>query len=627
MTNVSAGGVSAEYPAYAYPDSPTKRVGGVVLDSFEKVHHETQQLSLADVFSEAELREFDQRIAKVLKTYRYVCERKFDGLTVVLTYENGILVQGATRGDGVIGENVTENIRTIKNIPLKLRDPVSLVVRGEVIIYKEDFRRLNRQREAENLSKFANPRNAAAGSLRQLDSRITAQRPLNIFVFNLERIEGKTFASHSESLDYLKDIGFKVSEYRIADTIEKAIAAVHAIGEERETLPYEIDGAVLKIDRLKDRAELGQTSKNPRWAIAYKFSAEEAETTLNNIAIQVGRTGVLTPIAELDSTPVAGSVVSRATLHNEDNIAIKDIRIGDRVIIRKAGDVIPEVVRPVKAKRTGHEIVFHMPAGCPACGHPVVRLEGEAATRCVNKFCPAQLLRKVQHFVSRNAMNIDGLGDSLVEKLMNESYVDTIADIYRLKDRREELIHLDNLGEKSVQNLLDAIEHSKENDLSNLIFALGIPLIGKTTALLLAKHFSNLDEVMRADEQTLTDIQEVGGKMAEEILNFFASEENLKLIESLKEQGVNTRRLTTAPQSALLNGKTFVLTGTLEHYSREEASDLIRAHNGKVTSSVSKKTDYVLAGSEPGSKLTRAEQLGIPILSEKDFKQMLGLDE
>ncbi len=297
-----------------------------------------------------------------------MCERKFDGLTVVLTYENGILVQGATRGDGVIGENVTENIRTIKNIPLKLRDPVSLVVRGEVIIYKEDFRRLNRQREAENLSKFANPRNAAAGSLRQLDSRITAQRPLNIFVFNLERIEGKTFASHSESLDYLKDIGFKVSEYRIADTIEKAIAAVHAIGEERETLPYEIDGAVLKIDRLKDRAELGQTSKNPRWAIAYKFSAEEAETTLNNIAIQVGRTGVLTPIAELDSTPVAGSVVSRATLHNEDNIAIKDIRIGDRVIIRKAGDVIPEVVRPVKAKRTGHEIVFHMPQAVRPAG-------------------------------------------------------------------------------------------------------------------------------------------------------------------------------------------------------------------------------------------------------------------
>ena len=464
-----------DYPEFADPNSPTQKVGGKALDAFKKVRHASQQLSLDNAFSENELIDFDNRVRKTIQNYEYVCEYKFDGLTVVLTYTDGLLTQAATRGDGIIGEDVTENIKTIRSLPLRLKEKVTLTARGEVLIRKKDFISLNEKRKVQELPLFANPRNAAAGSIRQLDSKLAASRPLDLFVFNLENIENKTFRTHSESLDYLHTLGLKTGSYTIASDIRKAIDRIKEIEIRRESLPYEIDGAVIKINNLDQREKLGQTSKNPKWAIAYKFSAEEAETTLRDISVQVGRTGVLTPIAELDSIPIAGSVVSRATLHNEDNIKVKDIRIGDTVVVRKAGDVIPEVVRSIKDKRTGHEKVFSMPSHCPACGHPVKRSAGEVALKCVNKYCEAQILRKLQHFVSRNAMNIEGLGDSLTEKLLNEGYINNIADLYRLKHCADELSKLEGMGTKSTEKLLTAIERSKQNNLSNLIFALGIP--------------------------------------------------------------------------------------------------------------------------------------------------------
>lgn len=615
-----------KYPQFATDDSPSKRVGGKALDAFVKVRHDTQQLSLGNAFSDEDLIDFDSRVKKTVSDCEYICEYKYDGLTVVLKYENGILVQGATRGDGLIGEDVTENIRTIRTIPLRLSEPVSLTVRGEVYISKTDFEDLNRQRREEGQPLFANPRNAAAGSLRQLDSKLTASRPLDIFVFNLENIADKSFRTHSETLDYLKTLGFRTSIYTKAQNIDEAIAAIHRIESKRDSLDFEIDGAVIKVNNLAQRKELGQTSKNPRWAIAYKFTAVEVETSLTEIAVQVGRTGVLTPIAELESVAVAGSMISRATLHNEDNIAEKDIRIGDRVIIRKAGDVIPEVVRSVKEKRTGSEIVFRMPECCPACGHPVKRIQGEAAVKCVNRYCEAQTLRKLQHFVSRNAMNIDGLGDALTEKLMNEGFIESVTDIYRLQEHRAELVVMDNLGEKSVANLLEAIEASKHNDLGNLIFALGIPLVGKTGAKLLSKRYETMRQLMDATEESLLGIEEIGPKMTKEILDYFASEENRSLIGMLESYGVNMKDRSQASQSNVFEGKIFVLTGTLEHYTREEAGAIIEQNGGKVTGSVSKKTDFVLAGAEAGSKLTKAEALGISVIDEQSFRKMISLD-
>ncbi len=617
--------LETQYPTLRLPDSPSQRVGGKALDAFRKVRHESPQLSLSNAFSETDLLDFDQRVSKVLDQYQYVCEHKFDGLTVVLTYENGILTQGATRGDGEVGEDVTENIKTIRTLPLRLNESDSLIVRGEVLIPKNDFEKLNHKRKEEDLPLFANPRNAAAGSIRQLDSKLTASRPLDIYIFNLESDDNKAFNTHSESLDYLKRIGFKTSDYHLTDNINEVITIIHAIEEQRESLPYEIDGVVIKINELAQRELLGYTSKNPKWAIAYKFSATEVETKLNDISIQVGRTGVLTPIAELESVPVAGSVVSRATLHNEDNIKMKDIRIGDKVIIRKAGDVIPEVVRSVKEERTGNEKIFKMPTVCPACSHPVVRIEGEAATKCVNKYCSAQVLRKIQHFVSRDAMNIEGLGDNLSEKLMNEGFIETIGDIYTLKDHRDTLNTLEGLGEKSVDNLIESIERSKHNDLSNLIFALGIPFIGKASAKILSETFSTMQTLMHADEQTLTDIYDIGSVMAKEILDYFASEENIEMIDQLEKLGLNMRNLQDKKSTALQD-QVFVLTGTLEDFTRDEASALIEQNGGKVTSSVSKKTDYVLAGEKAGSKLKKASDLNVKIIDEDTFKQMLSID-
>lgn len=620
-------GLEEDYPQYAKADSPTRHVGGKVKEGFTKVTHKTRQLSLANAFSPEELREFDSRVKKGINSpYRYVCENKFDGLTVVLSYENGKLVMGATRGDGEVGEDITENIKTIKNIPKVLPEPYTLTVRGEVIIYKKDFEKLNQKREEENLPKFANPRNAAAGSLRQLDSAVTASRPLDIFVFNLEYIKDKTFSSHSESLKFLSDIGFKVSEVLPADNIDAVIKIIEEKGILRPNLDYEIDGAVVKIDSFIQREELGNTSKSPKWAIAYKFSAVEVETTLKDITLQVGRTGVVTPVAELDAVEVAGSVISRATLHNEDNIKIKDIRIGDKVIIRKAGDVIPEVVRSVKDKRNGSEIEFTMPKNCPVCGGELFREMGEAAVKCLNPDCEAKILRRIQHFVSRNAMNIDGFGDELTQRFIQGGYINDISDIYELYKYKDELKSQKGFGEKSVENLLRSVEQSKNNDLPELIFALGIPLVGKRNAKILAYHYKSIDALSHAQENELTEIGEVGQKMAHSLTEFFSNEDNIILIKKLKSFGVNTvlkeDNVLNEP-NGIFTGKTFVLTGTLSKYTRDEASEIIEKLGGKVSSSVSKKTSYVLCGENPGSKKDKAISLGIEIISENAFEEMI----
>ncbi len=623
------GELEEQYPQFALASSPTQNVGGKASSKFDKVTHKTQQLSLANAFSEGDLRAFDERINKRLnEKYSYSCENKFDGLTVVLTYEQGILILGATRGDGVIGEDITENIKTIASIPHTLPQPYSLTVRGEVIIMKKDFEDLNAQRAIENKSLFANSRNAAAGSLRQLDSSITASRPLDIFVFNLEEIKDVALQTHSESLALLKSLGFKVSPIVKAENIEEVIEFINKKSSERSSLPFEIDGAVVKVDSFKQRALLGNTSKNPKWAIAYKFNAQEVETTLKDITVQVGRTGVLTPVAELEAVKVAGSTVSRATLHNEDNIILKDIRIGDKVIIRKAGDVIPEVVRSLKGKRTGKEIIFHMPECCPICGGTVERIEGEAAVKCIEPNCPAKALRKIQHFVSRGAMNIDGLGDEIVQRLIDEKYIEDICDIFNLCEHSEVLKQQKGMGEKRINNLLNSIEKSKECDLPELIYALGIPLVGKRSAKLLAEKYGSLNALMEAQESDLVLIKDIGGKMAESVVNYFSSDENIKNIKRLEEYGVNTVLKTDNCQNADNSnfiGKTFVLTGTLEKYTRDEAGELIEKHGGKVTSSVSSKTDYVLCGDKPGSKRNKAEQLGVIIINEETFDEMLKL--
>ena len=615
------------YPTLKLQNSPTTRVGGKALDFFEKVEHTSQQLSLANAFSEEELIEFDNRIKKTVDVCEYVCENKFDGLTVVLTYKNGQLIQGATRGDGKIGENVTENIKTLKSIPLKIKDEIDLTVRGEIIIPKADFEILNKKRIEEGLQPYANPRNLAAGSIRQLDSKVVAQRPLDIFIFNLEEISSKEFSTHTQTLEYLKTQGFKVSPYCVYSNITDVIADIKKRNETRDSLAYEIDGAVIKLNSLFDREILGQTSKTPRWATAYKFSAEEVATKLTDITIQVGRTGVLTPVAELTPVRVAGSVISRATLHNEDNIQIKDIRIGDTVIIRKAGDVIPEVVRSIQDLREGSELIFTMPTTCPVCDGEVTRVENESAYKCMNPLCEAKVLRKLQHFVSRDAMDIDSLGSTLVQRLVDNGLISNIIDIYNLKSKYETLKDMDNFGEKSATNLLTAIEKSKNNNLSDLIFALGIPLVGKNSAYTLAKHYKDINNLLETNKEDLLLIDDIGDKMSDSILDFIKSDENLKLISNLKELGVNTMFIedTESNNNEIFKDKVFVLTGTLIQFTRDEASGIIQSLGGKVTSSVSSKTTYVLAGEKSGSKYKKALELGVQILSEEDFKMMISV--
>ena len=613
-----------EFPALDSPDSPTKHVGGHASSRFEKVTHAVRLGSLQDVFSYEELRAF---LAKTEETLGYApaysVECKIDGLSVALEYRNGRFVRGATRGDGDVGENVTANLMTIGDIPnILTRDDIpALTVRGEVYMPHDAFEALNREREENEETLFANPRNAAAGSLRQLDAEITRQRHLSIFVFNVQSSDGIAFSSHTESLDLLQNLGFKViSERARLTTADEIIAYIETLGQLRPTLPYDIDGVVIKLDDLSERAVLGETASTPRWAVAYKFPPEVKETKLLDIVVQVGRTGVLTPNAVLEPVRLAGTSVSRATLHNIDFIRERDIRIGDTVYVQKAGDIIPEVLRVKMADRAPDAVEYQMPAVCPSCGGAVYRDENEAATRCTNPACPAQLLRSLAHFVSRDAMNIDGLGIAVLKQLREAGLVHSPADLYTLSE--EPIAALDRMGKKSAQNLIAAIEASKSAGADRLIYALGIPGIGEKAAQTLAKRFGDIEALFSVDAETLCAVEDIGSITAEAILSYFASPAVRELIDRLKESGVKTTYETTVQGSALA-GKTFVLTGTLPTMTRDEASALIEANGGKVTSSVSKKTSYVVAGTEAGSKLTKAETLGIPILSQEDLVAMI----
>ena len=619
-------------PHLVTPDSPTQRVGGQASNAFEKVIHTVKMESLQDVFSVEELYAFDRRVRESLEDaeIEYVVEKKIDGLSVSLEYENGMLIRGSTRGDGIEGEDVTANLKTIKSIPLRLSLPEGselpfLEVRGEVFMSKKDFLELNEKQEAMDQKTFANPRNAAAGSLRQLDPSVTASRRLDIFVFNIQRIVGADIRTHSESLEFLKKLGFKTSPgYRLCRNIEEVVAEIKALGEIRGTLPYETDGAVVKVNSLAQREILGSTSKAPRWAIAYKYPPEEKKTILKDIVIQVGRTGALTPNAVLEPVKLAGTTVSRATLHNEDFIKERDIRIGDTVWVRKAGEIIPEVLGVDLSVRPADAVPYRMPDACPVCGAPAVREENEAVRRCTGIECPARLFRSILHFASRDAMNIEGLGPALIEMLLDKGFIKTIPDLYTLHEKREELITLERMGEKSVDNLLGSIERSKGNDLGRLIFGLGARYIGKRAAQLLAEHFRTMDAIMAADVDELQKVEEFGEKMAQSLVSFLSQEQTRHTISLLKELGVNMESLQQRKKGGVFDGLTFVLTGTLPTYTRNEATRMIEERGGKVSGSVSRKTSYVLAGEDAGSKLDKAVQLGITIIDEETFIKMCG---
>lgn len=619
--------LESEYPQLAAPDSPTQRVGGKPLTGFQTVHHPEPLLSLGNAFSAADLKAFHQRVVQAVgDQVEYVVELKIDGLTVALRYEDGFLVTGATRGDGTTGEDITQNLKTIVTVPLSLSEPVpSLMVRGEAFMPKKAFLRLNEERDEGGEAVFANPRNAAAGSLRQLSPQIAASRQLQVFVYDLIHVEGKEINSHSQALDYLAEQGFLVNKERyICGSMQEAIDYIEEWTEKRHRLPYEIDGMVVKVNDLEQRRALGATSKAPRWAIAYKFPAEEAETQVQDIIIRVGRTGVLTPTALLKPVRLAGSTVSRATLHNEDNIKEKDIMIGDNVVIHKAGDIIPEVIQVVKDKRTGAETPFVMPEKCPECGSQVVRLDDEVASRCTGGACPAQLRETLIHFVSRDAMDIDGMGPKVLAQLLASGLVHDAADLYYLS--QEQLEKLDRLGEKSARNLLTALEKSKNNTLAQLIFALGIRFVGTRTGKILAQHFSSLEDLGAASEETLIKIPEIGAKIAQSITMYFRQEQNLRILEKLKEAGVNMTAEKMSPKGNLTE-KTFVITGTLPTLSRKDAQNLIEERGGKVSGSVSKNTDYVVVGEDPGSKYDKALALNIPLLNEEELLQLIHADK
>ena len=610
-----------EHPELITKDSPTQKVGGHVREDFAKVAHEVPLQSLQDVFSYEELYEFDKRIKQSGET-NYCVETKIDGLSCALKYEKGILVQGATRGDGVVGEDVTENVKKIKSIPHKLKEPLDITVRGEVFIGKKEFETLNEEREVMGETLFANARNAAAGSLRQLNPKITAQRPLDIYIFNVQKIENKTWNSHWEELNYLANLGFNVVPFRkLCHTIDEAIDAIREIGDNREELTFGIDGAVIKVDDLALREKIGTTFKVPKWAIAYKYPPEQKETIVKDIICQVGRTGAITPMAILEPVKVAGSTISKTTLHNEDFVKEKGLMIGDHVIIQKQGDVIPEVVDVLKEKRTGEEKVFQMPTTCPVCGAPAVREEGESAVRCTGIECPAKALRNIVHFASDEGMDIEGLGYKIVEQLIEKGLISNIADIYDLK--LEDIASLKKNGKKFAQNLIDAIEESKNRDLSNLITALGIRHVGKKLAKVLARKYKTLDNLMSADVEELASKDDIGEVIAQSIHTFFNEEQTIDLINRLKSAGINTQSLQEESNDTRFEGKTFVLTGALSKYSREQASDIIERLGGKTSSSVSKKTSYVLAGEDAGSKLTKAQSLGVTVISEEEFEEMI----
>ena len=612
--------LEAQFPQLITPDSPTQHVGGTPSGKFAKVTHAVKMESLQDAFSYEELRDFDRRVRGEGISPRYVVEVKIDGLSVSLEYENGAFVRGSTRGDGIVGEDVTKNLATIKDIPKKLLNaPEFLEVRGEVYMPHAAFEQLVEEQELNDKQPFKNPRNAAAGSLRQKDSKITASRGLSIFVFNIQQIRGKELHSHQESLDYVKQLGFVVSpRYHSFDNIDDAIAEIEAIGQMRGILPFDIDGAVIKVDDFAQRGMLGSTNKFPRWAIAFKYPPEEKETELQQIDITVGRTGVLTPTAVFTPVQLAGTTVSRAILHNEDFIRQLDVRIGDRILVRKAGDIIPEVVA-VTQHKDGSE-PYQMPQVCPSCGAPAVHLEGEAALRCVNPECPAQALRNIIHFASRNAMDIDGLGKAVAAQLVSKGYVHSAADLYDLTE--EQLMTLDKFKEKSARNLLNAIEASKENNLDKLLFGLGIRNIGEKAAASIAEHFRSMQAVREAGEEQLSEIDGFGAVMAQSVLAFFAKEGTEDLLGRLERAGVNME-WHGEEKTDKLAGKTIVVTGTLPTLSRAEAEALITKNGGKASGSVSKKTAYVLAGEAAGSKLTKAQQLGIPVIDEAAFLQMI----
>lgn len=627
MLMVELRNLEKQYPEFISKDSLTQKVGGHVKEGFEKVTHKVPLQSLQDIFSLEEIDEFDARIRKSaeengIKEVNYVVETKIDGLSAALEYKQGKFVKGATRGNGLVGEDVTQNLKTVRTIPMEIKDKIDITVRGEVFISKKDFENLNEEREKNEEELFANARNAAAGSLRQLDSKISASRPLDIYIFNVQEIEGKEFNSHYEELNYLKEQGFNVNPVLIpCKTLKEVKEAINKIGEMRDSLTYGIDGAVIKVDNLKFREILGVTVKTPRWAIAYKYPPEQRDTIVKDIVCQVGRTGVITPMAILEPVSVAGSTISKTTLHNEDFIKEKDIRVGDTVIIQKAGDVIPEIVKVNLSKRTGKEKPFEMPTVCPVCGAPAVREEGEAAVRCTGIECPAKLYRNLVHFVSREAMNIDGLGENLILQLQEKNMIKNIADIYTLTF--EDFASLKKNGTKFAQNLVDSINTSKQNDLYRLITAFGIRHVGGKASKILAKKYKTMDNLMSATFDELSNIKDIGPVMADSIVQFTSSEQTKDLVNKLKIAGVNMNSLEEESSDNRFEGKTFVLTGSLENYTRKQAEDIIENFGGKTSSSVSKNTDYVLAGEDAGSKLTKAQKLGVTIISENEFKKMI----
>jgi len=609
-------------PELADTSSPTQRVGGEPLSQFGSYKHEKNMLSLSNAFSKEEIFDFDRRIKSQGISPQYVVEYKIDGLSVSLEYDNGVFVRGGTRGNGIIGEDVTENLKTVKDIPLSIAYKGKLVVRGEIYISKKQFEKINEMQRKNGLNIFANPRNAAAGSLRQLDSKITAKRGLSIFLFNVEN-EIEALTHHADILDYLEKQGFKVSpERKKLSVIEDVWNEIENIGIIKNSLPFEIDGAVIKIDDISQREKLGYTSKTPKWAIAYKFPAEKKETVIESIEIQVGRTGALTPTAVLKPVSISGSTVSRASLHNQDYIDQKDIRIGDTVIIQKAGEIIPEVLEVVREKRNGNETIFKIPLVCPVCNNPSVRENGESAIKCVNISCPARVKRSLIHFVSKVAMDIDKMGISVVNKLYDNGLISNVADIYRLTE--EDLLSIGGFADKSSKRLIDSIEKSKANELYRLIFGLGIDFIGEKASKTLAKNFESMEAFTKATYEQLKEIPEFGDVMARSVVDFFENENNLHLIEELKYLGVNmVSSENEKPENDSLEGLKFVLTGTLEHLSRKQAADLVESRNGAISGSVSKNTDVVLAGEEAGSKLKKAQDLGIKIIDEKVFLELL----
>ena len=612
-----------KYKEFARDDSPTKRVGGEVLDSFKKVTHKIPMMSLSDVFSESEVVNFDERIKKEGIRPQYVCELKIDGLSVSLLYEHGKLVRAATRGDGVVGEDITHNVKTIKSVPLTLNEDIDIEVRGEIYMSKKSLEKVNLERIKNGEKPLQNARNGAAGSIRQLDSKVAAKRGLDVWIYHLPNPLDYGIHTHYEALEFMKKLGFKTNpNNRLVNNINEVLEFISEKNAERKSLPYDIDGIVIKVNNIDQQQELGFTAKYPKWATAYKFPAEEVLTRLNDIIFTVGRTGQITPNAVLDPVIVMGSTIARATLHNENYIKEKDLRIGDIVSIRKAGDVIPEVVEVKKERRTGNEKNFEMIHNCPICGTTLVKKEGQVDYFCLNEHCPTRKIESLIHFAERDAMNIDGLGEKIMEDFFNFSFIRTIPDIYLLQTHREDLTRLEGYGEKSVTKLLEAIEKSKSNSLEKLLFGLGIPHVGSKTAKIISSHYHNIYNIMKATLEDLSSINDIGEIIAKSIVDYFQKEDNKIIIERLKQYGINMNYLgQKIIKDETFYGKTFVLTGTMTEYKRDEAKNLIENYGGKTSSSVSKKTDVVIAGAEPGSKYDKAVELGITIWSEEDFKK------